>query len=74
MKAQQLILIGEALYGARFQTELAGDLSVGDRTMRRWCSGKGEIPDNVQAELAVVVAAKGKKLAKILAELTDIGV
>ena len=42
--------------------------------MRRWCSGKSEIPDNVQAELALVVAAKGKKLAKILADLTDIGV
>ncbi len=74
MKAKELILIGEALYGARFQTDLARDLSVGDRTMRRWCSGKSEIPDNVQAELAAVVAAKGKKLQKILAELTDIGV
>lgn len=35
--------IGEALYGPRWQSDLARDLGVSDRTMRRWAAG-GEAP------------------------------
>jgi DNA-binding transcriptional regulator YiaG len=35
---------GQALYGPRWQSELARALGVSDRTVRRW-SASGELPD-----------------------------
>ena len=39
-----LASIGAALYGPRWQTELARALGVSDRTIRRWVSGATAIP------------------------------
>lgn len=36
--------LGEALYGPRWQTELARALGVSDRHMRRWAAS-GELPE-----------------------------
>jgi len=36
--------IGETLYGPRWQTDLSRDISVADRTMRRWVSGEDDVP------------------------------
>ena len=35
-----LTAIGVALYGPRWQTQLAIDIGVSDRTVRRWVSGE----------------------------------
>ena len=42
---------GEALYGPRWQSELARDLNVADRTMRRWVAGTDELPQGVALDL-----------------------
>lgn len=42
---------GEALYGPRWQTDLAADLNVSDRTMRRWLSGADDLPAGVAFDL-----------------------
>jgi hypothetical protein len=42
---------GEALYGARWQSELARDLNVADRTMRRWLAGADDLPPGVALDL-----------------------
>jgi hypothetical protein len=39
--------IGEALYGSCWHTDLAGDLDVADRTVRRWETGYSAIPTGV---------------------------
>ena len=39
-----LVECGEALYGPRWQSELARDLQVSDRTMRRWVAGTTDAP------------------------------
>jgi hypothetical protein len=57
--------VGQALYGPRWQTELARDLDIGDRTMRRWAAGTHPIPGRVAADLRDV--AKGRRV--VLAEL-----
>lgn len=31
--------VGEALYGPRWQSDIAHDLEVSDRTIRRWADG-----------------------------------
>src|SRR5215470_14699039 len=43
--------IGRALYGERWQTSLATDLDIADRTMRRWLTGESAIPGNVERDL-----------------------
>lgn len=47
----KLASMGRALYGDRWQTSLAAELSVADRTMRRWVSGDSLIPGGVEPEL-----------------------
>ncbi|MGV0909277.1 hypothetical protein [Martelella sp. FOR1707] len=42
---------GEALYGPRWQTDLAKDLDVSDRTIRRWVSGVDDLPSGVAVDL-----------------------
>jgi len=42
---------GEALYGPRWQTELARAIRVSDRTVRRWLAGTITIPPGVARDL-----------------------
>ena len=42
---------GEALYGPRWQTDIAHDLGVNDRTIRRWASSTDDVPDGVYLDL-----------------------
>ncbi len=42
---------GEALYGPRWQSELARDLGVADRTVRRWVAGTSEVPSGLYLDL-----------------------
>lgn len=50
-----LIECGEALYGQQWQSALARDLGVSDRTVRRWAAG-GKVPQGVYADLLWVCA------------------
>lgn len=73
MTPKQLATVGKALYGERWQTELAIALGITDRNMRRWAKGTHAIPDNVRADLAIIVERHGRKLEKILAGLQNVG-
>lgn len=46
---------GEALYGPRFQRELAEALGVNERTMRRWIAGDTSPPESVLDDLKALV-------------------
>lgn len=61
---EMLIATGEALYGPRWQRNLARDLGVFDRTMRRWAAGNG-IPDDLPARLAPTVQTHLIALSKV---------
>jgi hypothetical protein len=50
--------IGEALYGEPWQSRLAADLDVADRTLRRWVSGEMAVPSGVVEELRVLVRGR----------------
>ena len=73
-----LILAGQALYGARWQTDLARDLGLSDgRRIRQWLTGDRPIPAGVWTHLANLLMARKviiddafKKLKK-LAPTTD---
>lgn len=46
-----LVECGEALYGPRWQSELARDLEVSARTVRRWAAGTHEAPSGLWVDL-----------------------
>jgi hypothetical protein len=46
-----LVECGEALYGAQWQSALARDLGVADRTVRRWVAGTSEVPAGLYVDL-----------------------
>ena len=51
MNSKLLREAGEALFGTRWQSDLARDLGVADRTMRRWLAGAGDMPPGVALDL-----------------------
>ena len=56
--------IGRALYGARWQTDLAKALGVSERTVRRWVAGQPP-PPGAWADMARLAEAKATDLARI---------
>lgn len=60
--------VGLALYGPHWQTFLARDLEVSDRTIRRWAGGMYPIPD-IRAELFLLLRDRREKVAALMAEL-----
>ena len=58
MTPDELATAGRALYGERWQTSLANDLHVSDRTMRRWLTGEFPIPAGVVTELRSVLVER----------------
>ena len=51
MQARQLEAAGKALYGTRWQSDIAAALGVSSRTIRRWLAGDTPIPDGVGADI-----------------------
>ena len=50
--------IGEALFGPRWQSELARELGVNDRTVRRWASGETPCPETVTPKLHALISER----------------
>jgi hypothetical protein len=46
-----LVECGQALYGERWQSALARDLHISDRTMRRWAAGTHDVPCGLYVDL-----------------------
>jgi hypothetical protein len=61
---ETLRLVGEALYGPLWQSPLARNLGVADRTVRRWVAGDFAIPDGIWPEIAAICQKRGAALAK----------
>lgn len=68
----QLTAIGTALYGSQWQSALARDLGIADRTMRRWVSGESPIPTGIIAELTRLLRERQMDIEAVLADLPQI--
>jgi len=66
MTPNELATAGRALYGERWQTSLAVNLQVADRTMRRWLAGDTTIPDGVERELREVLIQRVKEIGNLI--------
>jgi len=63
-----LAAIGMALYGPSWKSELAHDLGVEDRSLRRWIQ-TSEVPIGVWRDLFVLLADRRDVIEPLLAEL-----
>lgn len=59
---------GEVLYGPRWQSDLARDLKVTDRTVRRWVAG-ADVPAGVWVEIRELLKARGAAIAAVRRKL-----
>lgn len=66
MNPAHLAQAGAALYGPRWQTDLARALDVSDRTVRRWVAGSDPLPAGVAADLRRLCEARRKALADVI--------
>lgn len=66
-----LVECGEALYGPRWQTDLAADLGVSDRTMRRWVAGTSEVPAGLYVDLLRLTQERAAVLDELAPRLKD---
>lgn len=60
-----LRLVGEALYGDRWQAPIAVDLGVSDRAVRYWLSKATPCPDDTGSRLLEIVERKREALADL---------
>ena len=68
MTPAQFRALGEALYGPRWQTALAGHLGVASRTVRRWAAGSPISPAVADA-LYRLVGARSLNLGRVVGEI-----
>jgi predicted transcriptional regulator len=68
-----LVESGEALYGPRWQTEVARDLGVADRTVRRWAAGTTEMPRGAYVDLLRLVTERRAVLDALATRLKVLG-
>lgn len=64
--------VGEALWGPRWQTEMAREIGVAKRTVQRWDAGANDVPDAAFIALAKVAAARVDALGAIMRRLARI--
>ncbi len=68
-----LVETGEALYGPRWQTDLARDLGVSDRTVRRWAAGTAEMPQGAYTDLLRLTQERAALLDSLAGRLRELG-
>lgn len=61
-----LTRVGEALYGSRWQSDLAAALDVSDRTVRRWNAGTQAIPDGLRHDLFRLIDDRSASLVDLV--------
>lgn len=69
--SQLLVDCGEALYGPQWQSALARDLGISDRTMRRWVAGTSEPPAGLYADLLRLTQERAAQLDSLAPRLRE---
>ena len=64
---------GRALYGERWQSEVARALNVSDRTMRRWVAGQDAPRPGVYLDLLRLVMERAVELDELADKLRQVG-
>ena len=62
----ELERIGRLLYGDHWQSALARDLAVSDRTVRRWLAGTSAIPESAEHGLRKALEKRLDEIGGVL--------
>lgn len=73
MSSRLLQRVGESLYGPRWQTDLARDLDVSDRTIRNWVAGATEPPSGIYVDCLRLVTERAAELDDLIGQLKRSG-
>jgi hypothetical protein len=60
---------GQAMYGERWQSALARDLGVCDRTVRRWAAGSYDMPGIHTTQLLRLMRERAEVLRRLVEAL-----
>ncbi len=60
---------GEALYGSRWQSDMARALDVSDRTVRRWAAGSHDVSPGAWVDLRMLLKSRGLAIAAVRCKL-----
>ncbi|MGH0003495.1 hypothetical protein ACQU0X_25755 [Pseudovibrio ascidiaceicola] len=72
-KKQLLIKSGEALYGDRWQADLARSLGLSDgRRIRQWLSGDRPIPDGIWKDIMRLLEERDAVIEKVLEDVSKL--
>lgn len=66
-----LVEAGEALYGSRWQSDMARDLGVSDRTVRRWVTDASAVPGGVYVDLLRLTQERAETLDSLAERLQN---
>jgi hypothetical protein len=66
---EKLASVGRAVYGERWQTALARDLHISDRTIRRWSVGSSPIPASMERDIWAVVEDRSDTSRSLLYDI-----
>ena len=61
--------IGEALFGPRWQSELARALEMSDRHIRRLTSGEAQLTPGILGDIRKIAIARGQAIADLIERL-----
>jgi hypothetical protein len=65
LSSDELAEIGAALYGHQWQTPLARDLDISDRSLRYLADGSRPVHEGIARDLAQLLAARSGALDKL---------
>lgn len=66
---EKLAQAGQALYGERWQTDLANALDIDNRRVRQWLSDERPIPDWLTGELIILLEKNSQQTAMLAGQL-----
>lgn len=68
---EHLKMAGEALFGTRWQTDLANALQLSDvRRIRQWMAGERKIPAGIWGDICILLRRRQMSIDDIIKELT----
>lgn len=69
MEQPLIVSVGEALFGSRWQSELARAIGVADRTVRRWVAGSHPVPAGVYAQMLEIMRDRRRAFPQLARRL-----
>lgn len=72
LEAKEFRKSGEALFGKRWQTDMARALGLKDgRRVRQWISGDRRLPPNIDLSIIKLLEERKLKIEKVLDSIRD---